>query len=194
MVGESAGAFAALAAGASDPEDFAHDGPELPPLDKNHNDTSAGVQAVVNLWGNAELIMDEFSPGDPPVMIVHGTADLHVRYDGGKPERSMGRAGRRVDAAVADAAKYYRTRNGLTGEPETTVDGGVRIETWQADERTLPVCVVTIGGGGHAWPGGTRGNYLGADEPVAWDATVAIWGFFAQLQTPRDAGAVPTPR
>ena len=153
-------------------------------------DLFAGIAPV----SGAMNFTDTDATSPVAVMIVHGTADLHVRYDGGKPERSMGRAGRRVDAAVADAAKYYRTRNGLTGEPETTVDGGVRIETWQADERTLPVCVVTIGGGGHAWPGGTRGNYLGADEPVAWDATVAIWGFFAPLQTPRDAGAVPTPR
>ncbi|MEQ1634927.1 MAG: PHB depolymerase family esterase, partial [Planctomycetota bacterium] len=44
------------------------------------------------------------------VMIVHGSADLHVRYDGGKPERSTGRAGDRVDASVGDAAKYYRAR------------------------------------------------------------------------------------
>jgi len=78
VIGESAGAFAALAAGASDPEDFANDGPELLPLDKNHNDTDARVQAVVNLWGNAELIMNEFSPGDPPVMIVHGKNDFHI--------------------------------------------------------------------------------------------------------------------
>ena len=78
VIGESAGAFAALAAGASDPEDFANDGPELPPLDKNHNDTDARVQAVVDLWGNAELIMNEFSSGDPPVMIVHGKNDFHI--------------------------------------------------------------------------------------------------------------------
>lgn len=78
VIGESAGAFAALAAGVSDPEDFANDGPDLPPLDKNNNGTSSRVAAVVDLWGNAELIMDKFSPGDPPVMIVHGLNDYHI--------------------------------------------------------------------------------------------------------------------
>lgn len=78
VVGESAGAFAALAAGMSDPEDFANDGPELAPLPGNHLEVSARVGAVVDLWGNAELIMNEFTPGDPPVMIVHGTKDYHI--------------------------------------------------------------------------------------------------------------------
>lgn len=78
VLGESAGAFAALAAGVADPTDFTHDRPDLPPLEKNNNATSSAVAAVVDLWGNAQLILDKFSPGDAPILILHGKADFHI--------------------------------------------------------------------------------------------------------------------
>lgn len=78
VLGESAGAFSALGVGMGDAVDYMNDGPELAPLEKNNLATPATVRAVVDLWGNAELIRDKFSPGDPPVMIVHGKADFHI--------------------------------------------------------------------------------------------------------------------
>lgn len=78
VAGESAGAFASLAAGISDCGDFANDGNGLPPLEKNNLSTPCGVAAVVDMWGNAELIKDKFSAGDPPVLIIHGKADFHI--------------------------------------------------------------------------------------------------------------------
>lgn len=78
VLGESAGAFAALAAGVADPGDFLQDRPDLAPLDKNNLNTSSAVAAVVDMWGNAEMIKDKFNAGDPPVLILHGTADFHI--------------------------------------------------------------------------------------------------------------------
>ncbi len=130
--------------------------------------------------------------GPLPVMIVHGDGDQHVLYEGGRPKRSTGRAGEREDASVQTAVEYYRQRNGLGGSSErVTVGtdgkpdpaGKVRIETWArtADgQPAAPVVVVTLQGGGHAWPGGERGRYRGADEPFPWPASEAIWQFFAQ--------------
>lgn len=75
VIGDSAGAFAALAAGISDAGDFAGDGPEFPVPPENNPGVDAKPNAVVNLWGSAELIRDRFSPGDPPILIVHGIND-----------------------------------------------------------------------------------------------------------------------
>jgi fermentation-respiration switch protein FrsA (DUF1100 family) len=76
VIGDSAGAFAALAAGVSDAHDFASDGPDYPVPPENNPGVDAKPQAVVDLWGSAELIRDMFSSDDPPIMVVHGTADL----------------------------------------------------------------------------------------------------------------------
>ncbi len=125
------------------------------------------------------------------VMIVHGTKDEHVLFGGGRPKRSMGKAGDRVDASVAAARDHYLARNAHTGEPEAKAEGNVRIETWMQGGG-MPVRVVTIDGGGHAWPGGPRGDYRGADEPVDWPASERIWEFFAPLTKKR--GPVTGPR
>ena len=117
-------------------------------------------------------------------MIVHGTKDEHVLYDGGRPKRSVGKAGDRVDASVAVARDHYLARNGQKGEPESKVEGNVRIETW-TQGGGMPVRVVTIDGGGHAWPGGQRGDWRGADDPPDWPATERIWEFFAPLTKKR---------
>ncbi|MCB9878174.1 MAG: serine hydrolase [Planctomycetes bacterium] len=122
------------------------------------------------------------------VMIVHGTADQHVLYRGGKTEKALLTGGDRVDASVQQAIDYYVARNGVLGYPETDVDGKVRIDTYKkpkADGVTAPVRVVTLDGGGHAWPGADRRTSLLADEPFPWSASKAIVEFFAALQPPK---------
>ncbi len=117
-------------------------------------------------------------------LIVHGDEDQHVLYLGGKPERSVGRAGDRVDASVAAARDYYLARNAHGGEPQVEREGNARIESWTRDG-AMPVRVVTIGGGGHAWPGGSRGGSRFAEQPDAWPASRRVWEFFAPLRKMR---------
>jgi polyhydroxybutyrate depolymerase len=114
------------------------------------------------------------------VLIVHGTEDRHVRFEGGRPGVAIGRAGERRDASVADAVAYYRARNQLSPACETVVAGQVRTETWSTGkdgDRPPPVRVITLDGGGHAWPtlGGPR-RLLG-DAPFPFDASAAIVAF-----------------
>jgi dipeptidyl aminopeptidase/acylaminoacyl peptidase len=78
VIGDSAGAFAALAAGITDPEDFARDNAELPVPPENNPGVDPKPQAVVDLWGSAELIRDKFDADDPPMCIIHGTKDDHI--------------------------------------------------------------------------------------------------------------------
>ncbi len=116
-----------------------------------------------------------------PILIVHGRADQHVLFAGGKPKQAVGRAGERVDASVADAVAYYVARNGLRDEPEVVRDGAVETSRWTRLRKdgapVAPVVVVAIDGEGHTWPGGARGR-LRADAPTKdFIASEEIWRF-----------------
>lgn len=78
ILGESAGAFAALAAGVSDPGDYSSDGPGLPVPAENNPGENPKPNAVVDLWGSAEAVADKFDSQDPPILIAHGTQDTHL--------------------------------------------------------------------------------------------------------------------
>jgi dienelactone hydrolase len=75
VMGESAGGFASVAAGVSEDTAFARDRDELPVPEENNPSVSARPQATLVLWGNAGKVIDDFSPDDPPMMIVHGEED-----------------------------------------------------------------------------------------------------------------------
>jgi len=78
--GESAGAFAAIAAGVTDPEDYAEDGPDFPVLPENNPGVDAKPQVVIDCWGGSLYVSDEFDANDPPIMIWHGFLDWTVPY------------------------------------------------------------------------------------------------------------------
>lgn len=75
VLGESAGAFSALAAAISDAGDFASDGPSFPVPEENNPAFDPKPNAVISLWGSAAPVLDDFDPFDPPVMVVHGVLD-----------------------------------------------------------------------------------------------------------------------
>jgi len=76
--GESAGAFAALAAGITGDELFGDDGPGFPPPAANNPGVGTRPRAIVNCWGSAAPVINAFDSGDPPVMIFHGSNDFVV--------------------------------------------------------------------------------------------------------------------
>ena len=78
VIGDSAGAIAAIPAAISPQGKYASDGDAFPQPASNYPDVNESVRAVVDLWGNADLFLDEFDPTDPPFMIVHGTKDFTV--------------------------------------------------------------------------------------------------------------------
>ena len=125
------------------------------------------------------------------VMLVHGTADEHVKYDGGRPDRAIGRARRREDASVQAAIDYYVARNGLVAYPERVVEPtrkGVTIDTYDRQKGSglspTPVTVITLTGGGHAWPGSRVAPGPMLRDPVFdFDASQAIWDFFARVRS-----------
>lgn len=78
LCGDSAGSIAALLAGLTGEDRFVQDCPELPVPKENHPGVSSRPDAIVELWGSAELVLDEVDAQDPPVLIVHGTKDKHI--------------------------------------------------------------------------------------------------------------------
>jgi polyhydroxybutyrate depolymerase len=153
-------------------------------------DVFAGIASVSGAMDFTE--QDSITP--IAVLIVHGTADEHVLYHGGAPRQGTGRAGDRTDASVQDAIDYYVARNGLRAYPDSQKDGKVRIDTYAtpADGKpgTAPVRVITLEGGGHAWPGTAAKGRLLADAPFGFPATQAIWDFFAGVT--RTTGPSPS--
>jgi polyhydroxybutyrate depolymerase len=117
------------------------------------------------------------------LLIVHGTADRHVRYEGGEPEEKADPRPR-VDASVADATKRFVARNGCDASAAKSRRGVVRDETYAGCADGTAVRVVSIEGGGHAWPGGQKGTPWGDEPAAAVSATDLLWDFFASHPRP----------
>lgn len=75
LLGESAGAIAAVAAAVSGPGSFVQDGDAFPIPAGSTPGGSTALRAVISCWGNGAEVLDQFDAADPPMMIVHGTAD-----------------------------------------------------------------------------------------------------------------------
>ncbi len=94
------------------------------------------------------------------VMHFHGTDDPLVPY-----------------GAAQDTIQNWATRNSCQGQPVTTYSkGDSKCETYQNCAQGTEVTLCTVGGGGHAWPGG-------APVPIGkttrdLNATDAMWDFF----------------
>ncbi|MCO8275130.1 hypothetical protein M1L60_31575 [Actinoplanes sp. TRM 88003] len=98
-------------------------------------------------------------PGLPvvpkPVLIVHGTADRIVPYDGGEMAawaRFAFKVGGEMLSAP-DTAAYFAERNGITAPPTTTELTADITRTDHHQNDHAPVRLFTIRGGGHTVPG-----------------------------------------
>lgn len=90
VLGGSAGAFMAIAIGASNEEDYVTELSVFqdPTLSSTNLGESFEVQAVLDFWGGRGSVdalaaldgVPRFDSGDAPLMIVHGTADPIVDY------------------------------------------------------------------------------------------------------------------
>jgi len=112
------------------------------------------------------------------VIILHGTADLHVVYNGGAPLRMVDVRNPRVDRPVSAAVAFWVKRNGCADTPVKERKGKVIIERYGDCAAGTAVALYTIQDEGHTWPGGTKWA-IWADEPSREiSATDVIWEFF----------------
>jgi polyhydroxybutyrate depolymerase len=105
-----------------------------------------------------------------PVLLVHGTKDPIVPYQGGRfpawARRAFQVGGTSLSAP--ETARYLARRNGITGEAAVVrvpAGGRGRARTWieQTDfreEGRSPVRLLTVHGGGHTVPGPRRAPFV----------------------------------
>ena len=94
-----------------------------------------------------------------PVMIIHGTDDPLVPFEGGHV-----RAGARGPILSArDSASKWAELNGCNANPEVTdlpniIEDSthVRVERYSRCKDNVEVLLYVIEGGGHTWPGGSQ--------------------------------------
>lgn len=109
------------------------------------------------------------------VMIVHGTADENLPYNGGIGANARAKHDVRP---VSYAVDSWRTADRCTGRPVITKSGTVTHSISSGCADNTAVELFTIDGGGHSWPG-TRRMMRGTNGPSdAMDATKVAWSFF----------------
>ena len=132
------------------------------------------------------LNVDHPNPTSPvSVLIVHGTADEHILYEGGPPRRAFDRTPR-VDHSVAQAVAFWVAQDHCVPTPQRETHGHVIYERYTGGAGGTEVVLYTILGQGHAWPGGRSGlRFENVDEPTQEiSATTLIWDFFAHHPKP----------
>jgi polyhydroxybutyrate depolymerase len=120
--------------------------------------------AAVALISATQPVPENFAPSADaaqpmPVLLIHGTKDPLVPYQGGMASL-WGFRPRGLGLSSPQTAEYFARRNGIRTAPETA-DGpvvsptdGTHIERTSYRERGLaPVTLVTVHGGGHVIPG-----------------------------------------
>jgi polyhydroxybutyrate depolymerase len=117
------------------------------------------------------------SPSEPvPVLHIHGTADEHLPYDGGKGDESL----TTTDfASVADTIAFWVQADGCAPIASESRAGSVIHSIYTDCAPGTGVELYTIVGGLHAWPGSDGPGWPGGDEPSPdLEASEVIWEFF----------------
>ncbi|MBC2835491.1 alpha/beta hydrolase family esterase [Paragemmobacter straminiformis] len=114
-----------------------------------------------------------------PLLVIHGTADAMVPYAGGRGETSLTQTDFAPVAAVEAA---FLAPFPVLAQGERVIDradDGMRVvERNHADAKgRVQVRVMTVEGGGHAWPGSLRATRQGETRDI--DATAEVLRFFA---------------
>jgi polyhydroxybutyrate depolymerase len=145
--------------------------------------TFAGIAPVVG--GLAVPFNEHFNPDDTvSVLIIQGTDDLLVPYNGGP----IAGGNRGAIISTDDTLELWVQNDGCNNTPlreelpNTDLNDGCLVTqyTWSSGHADSAVVLLKINGGGHTWPGGAQ--YL--PESVIgrvckdFEATEIIWSFF----------------
>lgn len=111
-----------------------------------------------------------------PVLHIHGDRDAHVPYHGGV---GVGLSGVRF-TSVDETIAFWVRQNGCALEPKVTQTGNIRQSIYRSQlDPNVTVQLITVVGGGHAWPGGEPA-WRGGDVPTREiNASEILWDFFA---------------
>lgn len=131
------------------------------------------VTAVAGVAGTPDVA--HLHPAAPvPLLHIHGTADDHVPYGGGiGPSGLTDTDFAAVDAVVAAFLAPFGESLRQTHRVIDPADDGMQaVETdWTQGGRTV-LRLLTIEGGGHDWPGGSRANRRGGTRDISANAEI----------------------
>jgi len=125
---------------------------------------------------SGELTVDCRPEHPVSVLIIHGTADENLPYDGGLGRKALASHDVRP---VRYALDTWRSRDHCPDSASLAVSGSLAQSAWAPCAEGTAVEVYRISGGGHAWPGGERMSPLLDAPSTALEATPVIWAFFA---------------
>ncbi len=132
------------------------------------------IAAIAVISG--ELSM-ECNPSRPvSVLIIHGTADENLPYNGGVGAKALDKHEVRPVSYAVDSWKRF---DRCPDTPATTTQGVVTRSVWSPCADGTSLELYKIEGGGHAWPGGQRMMRILDAPSNALDATQVAWNFFA---------------
>jgi len=141
--------------------------------------TLAGrIAAIAPVAGEMTLSASECRPARPiSVLVIHGTADRNLPFDGGPGARALEVHDVRSVAAAID---FWRRNDRCVDAPRVEQAGSVTRTRQSGCSDGSEVELVAIEGGGHSWPGGERMARFLDPPSTAVDASAEIWQFFAR--------------
>ncbi len=128
-------------------------------------DLSDRIAAIAPVTAQISKALEGRSPKLPvSLMIVNGTADPLVPFEGGHIRLFRGGRSRGEILSVRETIERFIKQNGCKDVPVTTElpdkdpDDGtrVKVEKYVGRKGGAEVILVTVTGGGHAWPGGQQ--------------------------------------
>ncbi|MEL7448017.1 MAG: PHB depolymerase family esterase [Pseudomonadota bacterium] len=144
-----------------------------------HPDRIAGIAGVSGALGRVTPggAIDwpiEPPPGGMPTIVIHGSADPRLPFDG-DPEAGGGIG----SVPVLESARFWARANGCAteSEPPSGFDNVLRW-AWQDCASGNPVTLYRLGGWGHRWSG--RSPHTKADFTTvgSFETIEVIWEFF----------------
>lgn len=137
------------------------------------------VRAVAGVSGSMDTSRLRVR-GKVPALIIHGTADTMVPYNGGQGDTSLTRTDFASVASVVDA--FLAPWGGGLAETSRVIDRkddgtSVTVTDYQKGGGVV-VRLMTIEGGAHHWPGGRKAR-LDDGKTQEIDANTEILRFFA---------------
>jgi polyhydroxybutyrate depolymerase len=115
------------------------------------------------------------------VLIIHGTADTNIPYNG-QPGATADARTQHLTLSARDVVQFWVNRSGCVAAPRTTRAGRV-IRSEYDCSHSARVLFYTIEGGEHGWPGGGRGWIFSPVPATDMDATDSIVSFFLHRRT-----------
>ena len=154
----------------------------------NLSNRIAAIAPVVG--GIADPFYKNFKPKEPvSVLIMQGTADPLVPYNGGAVARNRGKM-----IGIDEAVKLWVKHNGAKEQPTSTEsidkdktdDCTVDKFVWSGGKNKTEIVLYKLNGGGHTWAGGSQYLPRVVIGSVCREinATEIIWEFFKQHPKP----------